>query len=110
MKHYSHIALLLAICTLIWPLQSCANGPSKPAAPSSEIAETTETAESSESPDYSEYSDYSDNSENSDPSDAKKPGYRILLETLLKEASQKPANTCFPLFFPESRNRQSGVV
>ena len=25
MKHYSHINLLLAICILIWPLQSCAN-------------------------------------------------------------------------------------
>ena len=93
MKHYSHIALLLAICALIWPLQSCANGPSKPATPSSENAEL------SESSDNSEYSDYSDYSENSDPSDAKKPGYRILLETLLKEASQKPADTCFPLFF-----------
>ena len=89
MKHFSHIALILAICALIWPLQSCANGP-KPAAPSSENAETSESSESS---------DYSENSDYSDPSDAKKPGYRIFLETLLKEASQKPADTCFPLFF-----------
>ena len=86
MKHYSNIILILAVCALVWPLQSCANGPSKPAVPLSE------NAESSESSDYSEYSDNSDKS--------KKPNYRIFVEALLKDASQQSANkTCFPLFF-----------
>ena len=86
MKHYSHIALLLAICTLIWPLQSCANNGSVP---------KTESTFSEDS-DYTEYSDYSENSE---PSDAKKPAYRITIEALLRDARQQPSNTNFPLYF-----------
>ena len=79
MKHYSNIILTLAICALVWPLQSCANSPSKSAAPSSE------PSESSENSDYSEYSDKSDSSN--------------YIEVLLQDASKKPADTCFPLFF-----------
>ena len=76
MKHSSHIILLLAICPLIWPLQSCANS----SAPKS----------SSENSDYSEYSDYSD---------SKKPAFRIAIEALLRDAKQQPSNTNFPLYF-----------
>ena len=50
MKHYSHIALLLAICALIWPLQSCANS----SAPKTEASS-------------SENSEYSDNAEYAEP-------------------------------------------
>lgn len=89
MKHYSHIALLLAICTLIWPLQSCANNGGAP---------KTE-ASTSENSEYSEYSEYSENSDSSDPSDAKKPAYRITIEALLRDAKQQPSNTNFPLYF-----------
>ena len=88
MKHSSHIILLLAICALIWPLQSCANG----GAPKTE-------ASSSENSEYSDSSEYSENSDSSDPSDAKKPGYRIFIEGLLQDASKKKSDTCFPLFF-----------
>ena len=90
MKHYFHIALLLAVCALIWPLQSCANGgASKPAAPSTENSDYSE---------YSDYSYYSDNSEYSDNS--KKPDYRIYVEALLSDAkAQRAGKTCFPLFF-----------
>ena len=73
MKHSSHIALLLAICTLIWPLQSCANS----SAPKTEAS----------------------SSENSEPSDAKKPAYRIAIEAFLRDAKQQPAKTNFPLYF-----------
>lgn len=79
MKHSSHIALLLAICTLIWPLQSCANS----SAPKTEASS-------------SENSEYSDNAE---PSDAKKPAYRIAIEAFLRDAKQQPAKTNFPLYF-----------
>ena len=82
MKHYSHIALFLAVCALVWPLQSCANGGS----PKSETV-------SSEIPDSSEDSDFSD------PSDAKKPAYRIAIEALLRDAKQQPSTTNFPLYF-----------
>ena len=82
MKHSSHIALLLAICTLIWPLQSCANS----SAPKTEAS-------------YSENSEYSDNAEYAEPSDAKKPAYRIAIEAFLRDAKQQPAKTNFPLYF-----------
>ena len=82
MKHYSHIALLFAICALIWPLQSCANGPTKPSAPSSDYAESSEYSDNSE---YSDHSDYSDNSKT--------------IESLLKAASKAEKTTNFPLFF-----------
>ena len=82
MKHSSHIALLLAICTLIWPLQSCANS----SAPKTEASS-------------SENSEYSDNSEYAEPSDAKKPAYRIAIEAFLRDAKQQPAKTNFPLYF-----------
>ncbi len=85
MKHYSNIILTLAICALVWPLQSCANSPSKSAAPSSE---NIEPSKSSENSDYSEYSEYSDKSDSSN-----------YIEALLQDASKKPADTCFPLFF-----------
>ena len=82
MKHYSHINLFLAICILIWPLQSCANN----SAPKS-------------SSKNSEYYDSSDNSEYSDNSDAKKPAYRIAIEALFRDAKQQSSKTNFPLFF-----------
>ena len=82
MKHSSHIALLLAICTLIWPLQSCANS----SAPKTEASS-------------SENSEYSDNAEYAEPSDAKKPAYRIAIEAFLRDAKQQPAKTNFPLYF-----------
>ena len=88
MKHSSHIALLLAICTLIWPLQSCANS----SAPKTE-------ASSSENSEYSDNAEYSDNSEYVEPSDAKKPAYRIAIEAFLRDAKQQPAKTNFPLYF-----------
>lgn len=85
MKHYSHIALLLAICSFIWPLQSCANNPKH-----------------SESPDYSEsndYSEYSDHSDSPDVSDSKKTAYQIAIEAFLRDAKKQPSKTNFPLFF-----------
>lgn len=82
MKHSSHIALLLAICTLTWPLQSCANS----SAPKTEASS-------------SENSEYSDNAEYAEPSDAKKPAYRIAIEAFLRDAKQQPAKTNFPLYF-----------
>ena len=82
MKHSSHIALLLAICTLIWPLQSCANS----SAPKTEASS-------------SENSEYSDNAEYAEPSDANKPAYRIAIEAFLRDAKQQPAKTNFPLYF-----------
>lgn len=85
MKHYSNIILTLAICALVWPLQSCANSPSKSAAPSSEPSESSESSENSDYSDYSEYSDKSDSSN--------------YIEALLQDASKKPADICFPLFF-----------
>ena len=92
MKHYSHIILTLAICALIWPLQSCANcSAPKPEAASSGNSDSSEYADYSDSSDDSEYADISDSS--------KKPGYRIFIEGLLKDASKKKSDTCFPLFF-----------
>ena len=88
MKHSSHIALLLAICTLIWPLQSCANS----SAPKTE-------ASSSENSEYSENFENTDNAEYAEPSDAKKPAYRIAIEAFLRDAKQQPAKTNFPLYF-----------
>ena len=85
MKHSSHIILLLAICTLIWPLQSCANS----SAPKTEAS----SSEDSGLAEDSGISDYSD------PSDAKKPAYRIAIEALLRDAKQQPKNTNFPLYF-----------
>ena len=82
MKHYSPIALLLAVCALIWPLQSCAN--------------SSKSASASEN---SEISEYSDNSDFSDASDAKKPAFRIAIEAFLSDARQKPSDTNFPLYF-----------
>ena len=82
MKYYHHITLILAICALVWPLQSCANGPSKPsAAEPAEIA-VAEPVEAS-----------------LEAQDAKKPDYRIFIEALLKDAQQQKSSTCFPLFF-----------
>ena len=82
MKHYSPIALLLAVCAFIWPLQSCANSP--------------KSASASEN---SEISEYSENSDFSDASDAKKPAFRIAIEAFLNDARQKPSDTNFPLYF-----------
>ena len=88
MKHNSHIALLLAICALIWPLQSCAN--------SSKSASASENSEISE---YSDNSDASDNSDFSDLSDAKKTAFHIAIEAFLRDARQQPSKTNFPLYF-----------
>ena len=88
MKHNSHIALLFAICALIWPLQSCAN--------SSRSASASENSEISE---YSDNSDASDNSDFSDLSDAKKSAFHIAIEAFLRDARQQPSKTNFPLYF-----------
>lgn len=82
MKHYSSIALLLAVCAFIWPLQSCANSP--------------KSASASEN---SEISEYSENSDFSDASDAKKPAFHIAIEAFLRDARQQPSKTNFPLYF-----------
>lgn len=88
MKHYSPIALLLAVCAFIWPLQSCANSP-----------KSVSASENSEISEYSDNSDASDNSDFSDLSDAKKPAFRIAIEAFLNDARQKPSDTNFPLYF-----------
>ena len=88
MKHNSHIALLLAVCAFIWPLQSCAN--------SSKSASASENSEISE---YSDNSDASDNSDFSDLSDAKKTAFHIAIEAFLRDARQQPSKTNFPLYF-----------
>ena len=85
MKHYSHIALLLAICALIWPLQSCANS----SAPKTETVSSEDSGKSGISGDL----------EPAEPSDAKKPAYRIAIEALLRDAKQQPSTTNFPLYF-----------
>ena len=89
MKRFTYISLLMALFALIIPLHSCANS-GAPKAPSENASDSSDSSE------YSEYSDYSDPSE---PSDAKKPAYRLTIESLLREASRQDANTCFPLFF-----------
>jgi len=86
MKHFSNIILTLALCALIWPLQSCANGPKSAVAEPVEdtLAEPVDDAVA----------------EPVEASDAKKPNYRIFVEALLKEARQQnTSKTCFPLFF-----------
>ena len=75
--------IIVAAFAMICPLQSCANGGGtktevsapEPAA-SPEIAESAEPAES-----------------------AKKPNYKIRIESLLKDAKQQKSSTNFPLFF-----------
>ena len=86
MKHFSNIIITLALCALIWPLQSCANGPKSAVAEPVEdtLAEPVDDAVA----------------EPVEASDAKKPNYRIFVEALLKDARQQDASkTCFPLFF-----------
>lgn len=100
MKHYSHIALLLAICTLIWPLQSCANS----SAPKTETASSEDSGISGNSGTSSDSgtsgkSGISGDLEPAEPSDAKKPAYRIAIEALLRDAKQQPSTTNFPLYF-----------
>lgn len=100
MKHYSHIALLLAICALIWPLQSCANS----SAPKTETASSEDSGISGNSGTSSDSgtsgkSGISGDLEPAEPSDAKKPAYRIAIEALLRDAKQQPSTTNFPLYF-----------
>ena len=65
---------------MICPLQSCANGGgAKTEVSASEPAESVESVEPAES--------------------AKKPGYKIRIEGLLKDAKQQKSSTNFPLFF-----------
>ena len=75
--------IIVAAFAMICPLQSCANGGGTKAevsapepAASPEIAESAEPAES-----------------------AKKPNYKIRIESLLKDAKQQKSSTNFPLFF-----------
>ena len=76
---YTIVVALAMIC----PLQSCANGggaKTEVSAPeSAESAEIAESAEPAES--------------------AKKPNYKIRIESLLKDAKQQKSSTNFPLFF-----------
>ena len=86
MKHFYNIIITLALCALIWPLQSCANGPKSAVAEPVEdtLAEPVDDAVA----------------EPVEASDAKKPNYRIFVEALFKDARQQDASkTCFPLFF-----------
>ena len=94
MKHYSHIILTLAISAIIWPLQSCANSAPKPEA--ADPVEST-VAESAEAVDAEPVE--STDAELVEAPASKKPGYRIFIEGLLQDASQKKSDTCFPLFF-----------
>lgn len=79
-----HITLLVAACTLVSPMQSCANSSPKGAPENSE---------------YSENSDYSEDSDYSEHSDSKKPAFRIAIEALLRDAKKQKSSTNFPLFF-----------
>ena len=94
MKHYSHIILTLAISAIIWPLQSCANSAPKPEA--ADPVEST-VAESAEAVDAEPVE--GTDAELVEAPASKKPGYRIFIEGLLQDASQKKSDTCFPLFF-----------
>jgi len=75
--------IIVAAFAMICPLQSCANGggaKTEVSAPeSAESAEIAESAEPAES--------------------AKKPNYKIRIESLLKDAKQQKSSTNFPLFF-----------
>ena len=80
-----HITFLVAACTLVSPMQSCANSSSPKGSP--------------ENPEYSEYSENSDSSDYSEHSDSKKPAFRIAIEALLRDAKKQKSSTNFPLFF-----------
>ena len=77
-----HITFLVTACTLVSPMQSCANSSSPKG-----------------SPENPEYSEYSENSEYSEHSDSKKPAFRIAIEALLRDAKKQKSSTNFPLFF-----------
>ena len=72
--------IIVVAFAMICPLQSCANGGgAKTEVSVSEPAESVESVEPAES--------------------AKKPGYKIRIEGLLKDAKQQKSSTNFPLFF-----------
>ena len=72
--------IIVVAFAMICPLQSCANGGgAKTEVSASEPAESVESVEPAES--------------------AKKPGYKIRIEGLLKDAKQQKSSTNFPLFF-----------
>jgi hypothetical protein len=72
--------IIVVVFAMICPLQSCANGGgAKTEVSASEPAESVESVEPAES--------------------AKKPGYKIRIEGLLKDAKQQKSSTNFPLFF-----------
>ena len=72
--------IIVAAFAMICPLQSCANGGgAKTEVSASEPAESVESVEPAES--------------------AKKPGYKIRIEGLLKDAKQQKSSTNYPLFF-----------
>lgn len=72
--------IIVVAFAMICPLQSCANGGgAKTEVSASEPAEPVESVEPAES--------------------AKKPGYKIRIEGLLKDAKQQKSSTNFPLFF-----------
>jgi hypothetical protein len=72
--------IIVVAFAMICPLQSCANGGgAKTEVSASESAESVESVEPAES--------------------AKKPGYKIRIEGLLKDAKQQKSSTNFPLFF-----------
>ena len=72
--------IIVVAFAMICPLQSCANGGgAKTEVSASEPAESVESVEPAES--------------------AKKPGYKIRIEGLLKDAKQQKSSTNYPLFF-----------
>ena len=72
--------IIVVAFAMICPLQSCANGGgTKTEVSAPDPAESVESVEPAES--------------------AKKPGYKIRIEGLLKDAKQQKSSTNFPLFF-----------
>ena len=80
MKRYLSVIILIAVCALVCPMQSCANrGGTKTEASALESALSVESAEPDES--------------------VKKPAYQMVIESLLRVAAKQDSDTNFPLFF-----------
>ena len=80
MKRYLSVIILIAVCALVCPMQSCANrGGTKTEASAPESAHLVELAEPDES--------------------VKKPDYQMVIESLLRVAAKQDSDTNFPLFF-----------
>ena len=83
MNRFFVIILCISICALACPMQSCANGGTSTS--SSNASETETVAESVETV--------------AEPVEAKKPDYRIRIESLLNDAKKQKSSINFPLFF-----------